>query len=292
MPLVSCPSCSAQISSKAEVCPKCGAVPHQRNPAVTCEECLTEVPLEHIGPCPVCGNPELFPVVTVENDTAQRSNRASKDQQAADTSPTESHPSGSRHSRQGLAHRASIQSEPIRQEQDTRTFAKGSLGENDHEDGQQSVEEDVKADGPAWKEFKGKVEKEEQKRSDRQYREDYIRSKGYLVGVYARCPKCWHDGPIGEKKKRLRALLRRVARISGWIFILSFHLLVLGSRFPYMHPAFASLPVRFLSGVAGYSMFAWISARFLLLIPETSFEDRRHFCPECNFEGEKFAKLF
>jgi len=59
MALVPCKQCSAEISDKAKVCPKCG----QEDPIakkLKCSECENMVVPSTEGACPICGNPEVL----------------------------------------------------------------------------------------------------------------------------------------------------------------------------------------------------------------------------------------
>ena len=49
-----CPSCSAQISKRAERCPKCGKAPFAE-----CQICDAKIRVTN-SVCPACGDPDPF----------------------------------------------------------------------------------------------------------------------------------------------------------------------------------------------------------------------------------------
>ena len=61
MALVKCPNCNADISSAADVCPKCGSTGVRTK---ICYECKSSIPASSII-CPNCGHPQDKVFITV-----------------------------------------------------------------------------------------------------------------------------------------------------------------------------------------------------------------------------------
>lgn len=60
MALKQCNKCGANISLKAQKCPKCGFLEPFNKDKIICVECGTYLPSNHKGSCPECGNPDFI----------------------------------------------------------------------------------------------------------------------------------------------------------------------------------------------------------------------------------------